>query len=336
MPTDLAKRIIVLDGHTLTPNTPENLINDHEPVWDGIASLAENITVYPRTQPADVVNHIGDAPIVLANKALVTADVIAQCPNLKYVGVLATGYNNVDIPTATAANITVTNAAGYSTASVAQHVFALILELLAHTASHGLAVHNGQWSASPDFCFTVRPTTELAGKNLAIVGLGTIGKNVAKIGHALGMNIIALERPSSAAVKIHGLPISFLPLNELLAQADVLSLHCPLNDHTHHMINAESLKLMKQSAILINTGRGPLIDEQALADALKQGTIAGAGLDVLSSEPPSQDNPLVGAPRTVITPHIAWATREARLRLMDIVTNNLRAYLEGHPVNKVN
>ncbi|QDU33806.1 Glycerate dehydrogenase [Poriferisphaera corsica] len=332
----MSDRIIVLDGHTLTPNTPGNLASSQDPTWDALAALGSDIHVYPRTLPEDIISHADDAPILFTNKVPFTADTIVQLPNLKYIGVLATGYNIIDLEAATDAGITVTNAAGYSTPSVAQHVFALILELLTHTASHGLAVHQGHWTACPDFTFTVQPTTELAGKSIGIVGLGTIGRTVAKIAHAFGMNVLAPERPSSASFSQHGLPVNFLPLKDLIAQSDILSLHCPLTSDTHHLINKKTLKLMKPSAILINTGRGPLIDESALAEALKQGQIAGAGLDVLSAEPPTADNPLIGAPRTVITPHIAWATRESRLRLMDIVTNNLRVYLAGNPVNVVN
>ena len=331
----MSKSIVVLDGHTLTPNTPQTIENSDEPQWRALNELAP-VTVYPRTHADDTLQRIGEAEMIFTNKVHITAEHIAQLPKLKYIGVLATGYNVVDLKAASDAGIVVTNVPAYSTHSVAQHVFALTMELLIHTASHGLAVHQGAWSASQDFMFTVQPTVELAGKTLAIVGVGAIGKQVARIGHALGMNIAALKRPSSASTKLHGIDINWLSFDELLAQADVLTLHCPLTDENEHLINAQALGKMKRTAILINTGRGLLIDEPALADALKTGSVAGAGLDVLSSEPPSKDNPLIGAPRCVITPHIAWATRDARMRLMNIATENVKHFLANTPQNQVN
>ncbi|WP_432800149.1 D-2-hydroxyacid dehydrogenase [Poriferisphaera sp. WC338] len=328
-------KIVVLDGFTLTPNNPETTVRETDPQWAAIAELG-NLTVYPRTKSEDIIARCQEAQIVLTNKVVLGQKEITALPDLKYISVLATGTNVVDLAAAAKAGIKVSNVPAYSTDSVAQHVFALTLELMVHTASHGVAVHQGAWQNADDFCFTVQPTVELAGKTLGIIGLGAIGKQVARIGHAFGMNIAALERPSSVNFNMHGINIDFMPIDQLLATADILTLHCPLTDATHHMMNESAFQQMKKTAVLINTGRGPLIDEPALAQALKAGEIAGAGLDVLSTEPPASDNPLIKAPRCIITPHIAWATCEARHRLMDTTTDNIKAYLAGSPINVVN
>jgi glycerate dehydrogenase len=295
-----------------------------------LAGLGE-LVVHERTAASDVVERIGDAAVVLTNKTPIDAATLASCPALKFVGVLATGVNVVDLAAAKANNITVTNIPGYSTPSVAQHVFALLLELCSRTAEHDRAAHDGQWANCKDFSFTTGPLVELSGKTFGIVGMGAIGQATARVGHALGMTIVAHSRTE----KDLDFPVQWLGVDGLFAQADALSLHCPLTPETEGLVNAARLATMKPSAYVINTGRGPLVDEPALAEALANGTIAGAGLDVLSSEPPSVDNPLLTAPNCIITPHIAWATVESRRRLLQIAADNVKAYLDGTPVNVV-
>lgn len=319
-------RIVVLDGYTLNPGDLS---------WDEISKLGE-LTVHDRTPIDQVVPRSSGATIVVTNKTPITAQTIAQLPDLKLISVLATGTNIVDLPAARAAGVSVCNVPGYSTDSVAQHVFALLLELNNRVGDHDRAVHAGQWSSCADFAFTLSPIRELAGKTLGIVGLGTIGKRTAMIGAALGMKIAASHQRSMATTHIPGVEVRWLPVDDLLAESDVVSLHCPLTDATKNLISAARLSKMKKSALLINTARGPLVDEAALADALHCNVIAGAGLDVLSAEPPPATNPLLAAPRCVITPHNAWATVEARTRNMAITTNNLRSFLAGSPVNVVN
>lgn len=328
-------KIVVLDGYTLTTAQPGQPAPAGEPSWAALEKLGD-VTVFDRTAEDQIVEQAADAAIILTNKAKLSADTIAKLPSLRYIGVLATGTNVVDLEAAKARKIPVTNVPGYSSESVAQHVFALLLELTNHAAAHSTRVHEGEWSHCEDFCFTVAPLVELAGKTLGIVGLGDIGKRVAMIGHALGMNIAAAHQSSMNRVSLPGIDINWLPVDELFAQADAITLHCPLTDKTKHMVNKERLATMKPSAYIINTGRGPLIDEDALAAALKHGKLAGAGLDVLSIEPPSIKNPLLAAPRCVVTPHIAWATREARCRLMDIAAGNVLGFLERKPINVVN
>lgn len=329
-------KIVVLDGYTLAPAPGAALSPAHEPAidWAPLQTLG-NLTVYDRTDPDQVVERVGDAPVILTNKTLLTAQALASLPGLRYIGVLATGVNVVDLPAARRQGITVTNAPGYSTDSVAQHVFALLLELTNHTAAHHDAVRRGQWTRCPDFSFTVAPITELAGLTFGVVGVGSIGRRVAGIASALGMNVAAAHQSSMGRVDIPGVTIRWLPLDELVTQADVLSLHCPLNDQTRHLVNAQRLARMKPTAILINTGRGLLVDDAALARALHEGRLAGAGLDVLSEEPPPADNPLLHAPRCVITPHMAWASTAVKRRLMDLIAKNIRAFLDGRPVNVV-
>ena len=323
--SDQPTNIVVLDGYTLNPGDIS---------WDPITSIAPT-TIHDRSTGA-VVERATGAPVVLTNKAVLGADEIAALPELAYIGVLATGTNVVDLDAASSRGIVVTNVPGYSTDSVAQHVFAMILELTVRSAAHSISVHEGRWVDCDDFSYTLGTLPELAGKTLGIVGLGSIGQRVARIGHALGMNIAAAHQRSMDSVSIHGVPIQWLPLEDLLAESDVVTLHCPLTEATHELIQATTLARMKSSAILINTGRGPLIHEGDLATALKEGTIGAAGLDVLSSEPPAADNPLLQAPNCLITPHIAWATREARIRLMNLAASNIQAFLDGAPENQVN
>lgn len=324
------KTIVVLDAQTLSPLQPGEHSSIH-PDWNALAALGP-LQLYPRTRPDEVVSRAQNAQILLTNKTVVNADHIHALPNLEYIGVMATGYNVVNLDAARARGIPVTNIPGYGTASVAQHVFALMLELAARTGASDAAVKNGDWARCPDFCFTVAPFFEMAGKTLGVVGFGTIGHAVARIAAAFGMRVIAHSRTP----KPSDVPIAWVSREELFAQSDVITLHCPLTEDTRNFINAESLAKMKRSAYLINTGRGPLIDEEALAAALKNGTISGFGGDVLSSEPPSHGNPLLSAPNTIITPHIAWASVEARGRLMGILVDNVRAFLAGSPVNVVN
>jgi glycerate dehydrogenase len=314
--------IVVLDGYTLNPGDIS---------WEPIASLG-NLTVYDRSGDASA-ERARHAEIVLTNKDLITAELLQTLPKLRCIGVLATGTNIVDLRAARERDIVVTNIPGYGSESVAQHVFALLLELVNHTSRHIQAVRDGRWSSCPDFCFTVETIVELSGKTLGIVGVGAIGRRVAEIGHAFGMRIAATDQ---RRVSIDGVRIEWLSADELFAAADVLTLHCPLTDETRHLVNAERLGRMKASAYLINTGRGPLVDEAALYQALLEGRIAGAGLDVLSIEPPASGNPLIGAPRSVVTPHIAWASRQSRERLMRIAADNIASFLRGTPTNVVN
>lgn len=323
-------KIVVLDAHTLSPLQPGETSPIH-PSWDELAALGE-LTLHPRTPVSEVVERSRDAEILLTNKAIVNADHFTALPNLKYVGVMATGVNIVDLAAAKAQGIPVTNVPGYSTMSVAQHVFALLFELAARSGDTNVAVKKGDWANCADFCFTVAPFFEMSGKTLGIVGFGAIGQAVAKIGSALGMKILVHSRTQ----KESEIPLNWVSLDTLFAESDVITLHCPLTPETKHFINEANLGKMKPTAYLINTGRGPLIDEPALAEALKQGVIAGFGADVLSAEPPPADNPLLSAPNSVITPHIAWASVEARQRLMKILVNNVRAFQAGAPVNVVN
>jgi glycerate dehydrogenase len=313
--------IVVLDGHTLNPGDLD---------WRAVEALGE-LTVHARSSAAEIVARASDADILLTNKTPVTAETIAALPKLRCIGVLATGYNVVDTAAASARGIPVCNVPGYGTASVAQHVFALLLELTQQTGHHARTVREGRWSACPDFCYWDFPLVELAGRTLGIVGYGNIGAAVARIGAAFGMKIIASgRRPRSAE------GVEFVTTADVFRRADVVTLHCPLTEETRGIANAARIATMKPTAFLINTGRGPLIADQDLADALNAGRIAGAGLDVLSTEPPPSGNPLFTAKNCIITPHIAWATHASRARLMEIVAANLRAFLDGQPQNVVN
>ncbi len=314
-------RIVVLDGHTLNPGDLD---------WNGVAALGE-LTVHDRSLGAEIVARADGAEVVLTNKTPVTAETIAALPKLRFVGVLATGCNVVDTAAARARGIPVCNVPGYGTASVAQHVFALLLELTQRTGHHTQTVSEGRWSACPDFCYWDFPLVELAGRTLGIVGYGSIGAAVARIGAAFGMKVIASARSPRS---VDG--VEFASTDEIFRRADVMTLHCPLTEETRGLVNAARIATMKPGAFLINTGRGPLVVEQDLADALNAGRIAGAGLDVLSTEPPPPGNPLFRAKNCIITPHIAWATHASRARLMDVVVANIRAFLAGAPQNVVN
>ncbi|NRA37126.1 MAG: D-2-hydroxyacid dehydrogenase [Planctomycetes bacterium] len=312
--------IVILDAFTANPGDLS---------WDGIAALG-NLTVYERSAPDEIITRCAGAEIILSNKVAINAEHMAALPDLKYIGVTATGTNVIDLAAAAQHGIIVTNIPAYGIQSVAQHVFALILQLSNQVALHDQAVHQGEWCSSDDFCFTKAPLHELDGLTLGIIGPGAIGQAVAKLGQAFGMQIIAYSRSNK---NIPG--ISMCPLEEVFAQSDVLSLHCPLSDSTAGIINTENLSRMKSSAFLINTGRGPLINEEDLANSLNSGKIAAAGLDVLSTEPPSSDNPLLQAKNCIITPHIAWATQAARQRMIHIAENNITAFINNENLNRV-
>jgi glycerate dehydrogenase len=316
-------KIVVLDGYTLNPGDLS---------WDVLKSLGD-CEIYERTSPAEVVKRAANAEIVLTNKTLVSREHIESLPGLKYLGVLATGFNIVDVAAARARNVPVTNVPTYGTKSVAQMTFALVLELTQHVGHHAQTVRDGRWSKSLDFCYWDFPLVELDGLVLGIVGYGRIGQAVAALASAFGMRVV-YHKPRPA--REPATDATFVDLDELFAMSDVVTLHCPLTPETKYLVNAKRLSLMKRSAFLINTSRGLLVDGQALADALNEGLIAGAGLDVLAVEPPPSDNPLLKAKNCFVTPHIAWATRAARSRLMDIAVANVRAFLSGKLQNVVN
>ena len=313
-------RIVVLDGFTLNPG---------DLTWDALHEFGECV-IYDRTPPAQIVTRAADADVVFTNKCPLDAATLGRLPRLRYIGVLATGFNVVDVASAAARKIPVTNVPGYGTASVAQHVFALLLELTQRAGHHAQTVRDGRWAACADFCYWDFPLVELAGRTLGIVGYGAIGQAVAQIGRAFGMKVIASTRTARTAEEVE-----FLSVDEVFRRADVVTLHCPLTPETQGLVNAARLAEMKRDAFLINTGRGPLVVERDLAEALEAGRIAGAGLDVLSVEPPPADHPLLGARNCLVTPHIAWAARAARERLMAIAVGNVRAFLAGSPVNVV-
>jgi glycerate dehydrogenase len=279
-----------------------------------------------------VAERIADAEIVLTNKGLVSRDVIASATRLRYVGVMATGYNVVDTEAAAKRDIVVTNVPTYGTASVAQMVFAHLLNLTQRVGDHSAAIHHGKWAAASDWCYWDTPLVELAGLTMGIVGFGRIGQAVAKLAHAFEMRVLAATQPVVPVPDY----VRLVDLGELFLSSDVVTLHCPLTPETHGLAGRERLALMKSTAFLINTGRGPLVDEQALADALRDGRIAGAGLDVLCQEPPPQDHPLTGLDNCFVTPHIAWATASSRRRLLDTVVDNVAAFLDGRTQNQVN
>ena len=317
-------KIVVLDGYTLNPGDLS---------WEDLEKLGE-LTVYDRTSPDKVVERAQDAEIVFTNKTPLGKDILASLPNLKFIGVLATGYNIVDTNVAKTNGVVVCNVPGYSTASVVQLVFALLLELTLHVQRHSDSVRDGKWARSVDFCFWDYPLIELADKTMGIIGFGSIGEKVADVATAFGMNIIGSKRHHTD--QSHRKNFKWADIPELLAQSDVVTIHTPLLPETQGLINKQTLALMKPSAFLINTSRGPIVVDQDLADALNKGIIAGAGIDVLSKEPPAADNPLFSAKNCLITPHIAWATKEARTRLMAITVNNLVAFIDGNSVNVVN
>jgi len=316
-------KIVVLDGYTLNPGDIS---------WEPLAALGE-LTVYDRTTAEKTVERIGDASIVLTNKTRLTAEVLSAAPAVKYVGVLATGYDVVDIAEAKRRGIPVCNVPGYATNAVAEMVFALLLEICRHAGAHSDAVRSGEWTESPDFCFWKYPMSELHGKTMGIVGMGRTGQKTAKIAQAFGMHVLAV---SSSRPEPETEMLQYVPMDELLAQSDVISLHCPLTEETRHMVNRNSIAHMKDGVILINIARGGLVDEKALAEALKSGKVGGAACDVVSAEPIRADNPLLTAKNMIITPHIAWAARPSRERLMAQTVENVAAFLGGHPVNVVN
>lgn len=315
-------KIIVLDGYGLNPG---------DLTWKGFEELGE-LTVYDRTSPSELLERAAGAEALVTNKTLITSENMDALPDLKYIGVLATGYNVVDIDAAKARGIVVTNIPSYSTASVAQMVFAHILNITQRVGYYADENKQGRWTKNADFCYWDTHLVELQGKKMGIVGFGNIGQATARIAQAFGMEVCVYSSKPQFALPSG---IKKMELDELFGECDVVSLHCPLTPDTKEMVNAERLSKMKPNAILINTGRGPLINEQDLADALNEGKIAAAGLDVLSVEPSVEGNPLLGARNCFITPHIAWATLEARTRLMEIAVQNLKSYQKGQIVNNV-
>jgi glycerate dehydrogenase len=316
-------KIVILDGYTENPGDLR---------WDELEKLGE-LTVYDRTPPEQTAERIGDAEAVILNKAPVTKETIAACKNITYIGVLATGYNIVDCDAAKARGIAVTNIPTYGTDAVGQFAIALLLEICHHAGHHDRAVKKGRWEQNPDWCFWDYPLIELAGKTLGIIGFGRIGQTTGRIAKAMNMNVIAHDsQPTDSGRTIAG----YVSLDELFARSDVIALHCPLFPSTRGIINKNTIAKMKDGVIILNNSRGPLVVEQDLADALNSGKVYAAGLDVVSTEPIKGDNPLLKAKNCIITPHISWAPRESRQRLMDIAVNNLRAFIDGKPVNVVN
>lgn len=315
-------KAVIIDGHAANPGDVS---------WEPLAELCE-LTVYERTAVCDVVSRCKDADAVFSNKVMFDGTNLDELGSLKYIGVLATGYNIVDMELCREKGIVVTNIPGYATKAVGQMVFALLLELTHHVGEHSRGVHDGKWSRSADFCYWDYPLVELNGKTMGIIGYGDIGRSVARIARGFDMNVIAYDVDKG---KIEADGIGAVEMERIFADSDVLSLNCPLTEDTRGLVNAKTLAKMKPSAFLINTGRGPLVDEADLAAALNEGVIAGAGIDVLSQEPPAKDNVLFSAKNCIITPHIAWGTQAARTRLIDIAAENLRGFIEGRRVNVV-
>lgn len=315
-------KIVELDSYAANPGDVS---------WDELKELGE-LTLYPRTTPEEVVDRAKDADAILINKVNITAEVLEQLPNLKYIGVLATGYNVVDVEAARKRGVVVTNIPSYSTESVVQMTFAHILNITNQVAHYGDASRQGRWSANPDFCYWDTPLMELSGKTLGIVGLGHIGQRVAAIAQQFGMDVFAVTSKDATSLPMG---IQKTTLDGLLGVADIISLHCPLTKDNYHLLDAEKIGRMREGAILINTARGALVDEQAIADALASGRLAGYGADVMEQEPPRKDSPLFSQPHAYLTPHIAWATKEARERLMRICVDNVRAFKAGKPINRV-
>lgn len=316
-------KIVVLDGYAGNPGDIS---------WDGLQALG-HVVVYDRTAPADVVARCQDADAMLTNKVVIGADVMDALPRLKYIGVLATGYNVVDLDAAGRHGVVVTNIPSYSTSSVAQMVFAHLLNITNRVGHYTRQIRRGRWCESPDFTYWDTPLTELEGKRMGIVGLGSIGTAVARLAVAFGMEVSAVTSKASSSLPEH---IRKMTFDGLMATSDVVSLHCPLTPDTREMINRDSLSGMKRGAILINTGRGPLVCEQDVADALCSGRLGAYAADVMTLEPPAPDNPLFACPNAFFTPHVAWATLESRQRLMDVAVSNLKHFLSGQPVNVVN
>ena len=317
------RTIVVTDGATLNPGDLS---------WDALEAFGA-LTVYPGTLPEEMLERCRAAEVVLSNKVVFDRSTIEALPQLRYIGVTATGYNIIDLDAASERGIVVTNVPVYGTRSVAQMVFALLLELTQHVGHHSATVHDGRWSRSESFCYWDYPLIELAGLTMGIVGCGRIGQATARLADAFGMTVIGFD---TQPVPDSPVPIEQVELNKLFSRSDVISLHCPLTPGTEGIVNAARLNKMKAGAFLINTSRGPLVNEADLADALRRNRIAGAAVDVLSTEPPAPDNPLLSAPNCIITPHLAWATRSARQRLIQTSIDNLQAYLNGNPQNVVN
>ena len=314
--------ITVLDGYGMNPGDLS---------WEQLSQLG-SLTVYDRTAPQDVITRAKDAEVVLTNKVVLNSDILMQLPDLKYIGVLATGYNVVDTKIARQRGIIVTNIPAYSTESVVQMVFSHLLNMTNRVEHYAQQNSHGRWSTNPDFCYWDTNLMELSGKTIGIVGLGSIGNRVAAVAQVMGMRVMALtSKPQESLSE----GIRSVSREQLLAESDVITLHCPLTDSTKEIINSNTLAQMKKGALLINTGRGPLVDEEAVAQALHTGQLGGYGADVMIQEPPQKDNPLLTAPNAFITPHIAWATYEARQRLMQIAVNNVKVFMEGKPVNVV-
>ena len=317
-------KIVVLDGYTENPGDLS---------WDSLREFGQ-LRVYDRTGSEDqVIERIGDAEVVFVNKVPITRRVLDQCPNIKFISVLATGYNVIDVKAAAEKGIPVSNVPSYGTAAVAQFAIALLLELCHHVAHHSEAVHAGRWASNPDWCFWDYPLIELQGKTMGIIGFGRIGQATGRIAKAMGMEVIAYSR----SVREDGKALAeYVDLDTLLARSDVIALHCPLFPETEGIINKANIAKMKDGVIIINNSRGQLVVEQDLADALNSGKVYAAGLDVVSTEPVREDNPLLGAKNCLITPHISWAPKESRQRIMDTSVENLRAFAEGRPINVVN
>jgi glycerate dehydrogenase len=323
MISETSRKIAVLDGYCTNPGDLD---------WGPLRALGD-VAIYDRTPPDQVRDRAAGAAVLLVNKIVLSRETLAALPDLRYVGVLATGYNIVDVAAARERGIVVTNVPAYGTHSVAQHAIALLLEITNRVAAHDAAARAGEWGAQPDWSYVKSPLVELAGKTLGVIGFGRIGRQTARIAHALGMRIQAADYSMGGPGE--DFPFTWISLKGLLEESDVVSLHCPLTAENRGMINAQTLKRMKRTAILLNTSRGPLVEEAALAEALNAGEIAGAGLDVLEEEPPAHGSPLLRAKNCVVTPHIAWATREARERLLGAAVENLRAWIEGRPQNVV-
>lgn len=322
-------KAVVLDGYTLNPGDLS---------WDGLKELCD-LTVYDRTSysangVSTIVERVGNAEIVFTNKTPLTEEALEQMPNLKFIGVLATGYNVVDIEAAKRRGIIVTNIPTYGTAAVAQMAIAMLLEVCHHIGAHAEAVKNGDWTNNADWCFWNYPLIELAGKTIGIIGYGRIGQSVGKIAQALGMNVLAAD--SYKVKELECETLKYVEIDELLAKSDVISLHCPLMESTQGIINRNTIAKMKDGVIIINNSRGTLVVEQDLAEALNSGKVAGAALDVVSTEPIKADNPLLHAANCIITPHISWAPKESRERLLNIAIVNLKKFIAGHPINVVN
>ena len=317
-------KIVVLDGYTLNPGDIS---------WEGMEAFGD-LTVYDRTKAEDVAERIGDAEVVYTNKTPITKETLDACPNVKFIGVLATGYNIVDTAAAKEKGIPVSNIPTYGTAAVSQFAIGLLLELCHHIGEHSDAVKAGEWTSNPDWCFWKYPLVELDGKTMGIIGFGRIGQDTGKIAQALGMKVLAYD--SFPKKELESETCHYVDLDTLLKESDVIALHCPLFPDTEGIINKDTIAKMKDGVMIINNSRGPLVVEQDLRDALDSGKVAGAAVDVVSTEPIQMDNPLIGAKNVIITPHISWAPKESRQRLMDIAVDNLKCYVDGKPQNVVN